>query len=55
MTSKPWDLTPCVNICRLNDSKVCVGCKRTVEQIRDWRKYSDAEKRRIMRQLEEKQ
>lgn len=27
--------SPCVGICRLNDKGICLGCFRTIEQIKD--------------------
>jgi predicted Fe-S protein YdhL (DUF1289 family) len=27
-------LTPCIGICKLEDN-VCIGCKRTIEQIKE--------------------
>lgn len=43
--------TPCVGTCRLNDSGVCVGCGRTIEQIAAWREMDEVERQRIMRML----
>jgi len=44
-------LTPCVSQCKLNDKNICKGCGRTLEQVRDWRIYSDTKKRQIIREL----
>jgi len=27
-------ISPCIGICKLNDKKVCIGCHRTIEQIK---------------------
>jgi hypothetical protein len=43
--------SPCVNICRLDDSGVCVGCFRTAGEIASWLSYSDAERREIIEAL----
>lgn len=43
-------LTPCVGICKLEDD-VCVGCKRTKQQITDWRVYDDDKRMEIMKSL----
>ena len=43
--------SPCNNVCRAKDG-VCVGCKRTVEEIKHWRGYSNAEKRAIIDRVE---
>jgi predicted Fe-S protein YdhL (DUF1289 family) len=28
-------MTSCVGICKLNEEKVCVGCFRTIEEIKE--------------------
>jgi len=33
--------TPCVRICVFNDDDYCVGCKRSMIEIRDWHRYSE--------------
>lgn len=44
--------SPCINICMLHpDSNLCIGCKRTVEEIGRWLSYSPEERRRIMDEL----
>jgi predicted Fe-S protein YdhL (DUF1289 family) len=44
--------SPCINVCMLDQkSGLCMGCKRTVEEITRWAAYSDAERERIMREL----
>lgn len=48
-------LTPCVGMCRLNPKGYCVGCKRSLEQIRDWSRYDDKEKERVIRELAQKE
>ena len=48
-------LTPCVSKCSTSTGdKICRGCGRTVEQIRDWHSYSDDKKRTIMAELVKK-
>lgn len=54
MTAKPLRAirSPCVNVCMLHpESDLCIGCKRTVEEIGRWTSYSDAERQRIMDEL----
>ena len=31
-----YPASPCNNICTLNDHNVCVGCKRTLDEIVAW-------------------
>jgi predicted Fe-S protein YdhL (DUF1289 family) len=45
-------LSPCINVCTLDQkSGLCMGCKRTVEEITRWTFYSDDERATIMRSL----
>jgi len=39
--------SPCISLCRLDEQKVCVGCFRHVEDIREWRSADD-ERRRVI-------
>jgi predicted Fe-S protein YdhL (DUF1289 family) len=44
--------TPCVNVCLLDDETgLCVGCGRTIQEIAGWAALSDAERRAIMATL----
>jgi predicted Fe-S protein YdhL (DUF1289 family) len=42
---------PCVNICLLDDSGLCVGCGRTIEEIARWATMGEGERRAIMATL----
>lgn len=44
-------LTPCVNVCRLDAAGLCVGCRRTVDEIMRWRDMSDTERLHLMREV----
>ncbi|OOE79669.1 hypothetical protein BZG25_08880 [Salinivibrio sp. ML198] len=43
-------LTPCIGHCRREDD-ICVGCKRTLDEIVRWGKMTDDERESIMAQL----
>jgi predicted Fe-S protein YdhL (DUF1289 family) len=43
--------TPCVQICSLNESNVCLGCGRTVEEITYWYGMTNDERSRVMAKL----
>ena len=43
--------SPCVQICKLIDS-VCVGCFRTTEEIAMWSKYTDKERKEVIKKIE---
>ncbi|MFK0312158.1 DUF1289 domain-containing protein [Pseudomonas sp. NPDC090233] len=44
--------SPCINVCRLNEQRVCTGCQRHVEHIREWRSADDERRRQICREAE---
>ena len=43
----PPIVSPCQNVCKIEDNK-CIGCYRTLEQISNWTKMSDEERKKIM-------
>jgi uncharacterized protein len=43
--------SPCVDICRLDAQGLCVGCRRTIEEITEWSRASEARRREILREL----
>jgi predicted Fe-S protein YdhL (DUF1289 family) len=44
--------SPCVDICRLDAQGLCVGCRRTIDEIVEWPRASEARRREILRGLE---
>ncbi|HEV7358475.1 MAG TPA: DUF1289 domain-containing protein [Steroidobacteraceae bacterium] len=44
--------SPCVDICRLDAQGLCVGCRRTLGEIAEWSRASDARRLEILRALE---
>jgi len=45
-------ISPCVQLCVVDkETNKCKGCNRTLEQIRDWSKYSDEQRMDIMKEL----
>jgi len=43
--------SPCVHRCRLNDQKVCIACKRTVDEIVNWYTMDVREKTLVFNRL----
>jgi uncharacterized protein len=43
--------SPCVNICRLDAQGLCVGCRRTIDEIIEWPRASEARRREILGKL----
>ncbi|WP_044619152.1 DUF1289 domain-containing protein [Gynuella sunshinyii] len=47
--------SPCVRNCCLDDSEVCLGCGRTLQEIKDWWNCSNSDKRLIIRRAQTRQ
>lgn len=43
--------SPCIKMCRLDDKGFCISCGRTLEQIINWRHYSQEQKLNIVNDL----
>ncbi|MHB8722067.1 MAG: DUF1289 domain-containing protein [Steroidobacteraceae bacterium] len=43
--------SPCVDICRLDARGLCIGCRRTIEEIMEWPSASAARRRQILGDL----
>jgi predicted Fe-S protein YdhL (DUF1289 family) len=47
--------SPCLGICLMDPrTRMCRGCLRTIEEIAGWYTAGNAEKRAILRRLEER-
>lgn len=44
--------SPCMNICVLDASRVCVGCRRTLDEIARWGRMSAAEQWAVIARLD---
>ena len=45
----PTDVaSPCISVCRMDPrTQLCEGCARTIDEIANWSRYSDADKRAV--------
>jgi predicted Fe-S protein YdhL (DUF1289 family) len=43
--------SPCVRVCKLDQHNICLGCKRTLEEIARWQQYTEQEKQEVLQQL----
>ena len=44
--------TPCIKICQMEPRLgLCLGCKRTLDEIARWGAMSDAERERVLAEL----
>jgi len=51
LTDPSPPLTPCIGICRMDESGLCIGCRRTLDEIARWSTMSDAERFRFMLEI----
>ena len=47
----PYPPSPCVNVCTLDDDGVCLGCRRTLDEIMRWTRMSPEEQRAVIDSL----
>lgn len=53
-TPRHFDQTvpsPCVGICTLDDNELCIGCLRTVDEIREWMILGRQQKLEVLAQI----
>jgi hypothetical protein len=43
--------SPCVDICQLDAQGLCLGCRRTINEIAEWSRASDARRLEILNAL----
>ena len=46
--------SPCIDKCKYDENKVCVGCHRTMIEIVNWPEFSDEKKLEIIDRVESK-
>jgi len=45
-------VTPCVQLCAVDkETSKCKGCGRTLDQIRNWSRYTDEQRMEVMKEL----
>jgi uncharacterized protein len=44
-------LSPCIDICRLDAQGLCIGCRRTIAEISEWSRATEARRREILNDL----
>ncbi|MDP3609947.1 MAG: DUF1289 domain-containing protein [Methylophilus sp.] len=48
--------SPCIGVCSMDDlSGLCMGCFRTIEEIRNWWDMDDTSKQAILAQASERE
>lgn len=46
--------SPCVSVCALDESDVCTGCQRSVDEIRRWRGMNNTERLAVLQRCHER-
>ncbi len=44
--------SPCIALCKLTEDDTCAGCKRTIDEIVNWRTYTDIEKKAVFARIQ---
>jgi len=45
--------SPCIAVCQMDaDNRYCIGCRRSVDEIRDWMIMTAAEKQAVLAKLD---
>ncbi|MCK4707971.1 MAG: DUF1289 domain-containing protein [Gammaproteobacteria bacterium] len=47
--------SPCIRDCCLDDNDICMGCNRTLDEIKDWLSLNDTQKLTILINCKERQ
>jgi len=50
--SNPATTSPCVSQCCLDDKDICLGCFRSLEEIKAWHQASEAVRSQIVAQAQ---
>jgi tRNA(adenine34) deaminase len=46
--------SPCVSVCALDSDDICVGCYRSVDEIRDWSEYDNSQKKQVISKAQQR-
>tara|TARA_B100000035_G_scaffold294881_1_gene285506 strand:- start:2380 stop:2541 length:162 start_codon:yes stop_codon:yes gene_type:complete len=47
--------SPCIGLCELKKtSQICKGCFRTIDEITNWKMFSEVKKKEILKLLEKR-
>ena len=53
MPKSPYPTTPCVAVCQIDPkSGFCLGCYRTLKEIAQWGKFSEAHREKLLPELD---
>lgn len=46
--------SPCIRNCCLDESDICLGCCRSLDEIKKWQASSDVEKKAILKRAKQR-
>jgi predicted Fe-S protein YdhL (DUF1289 family) len=47
--------SPCINICKINnDSGLCIGCYRNVDEVSNWIHFTDKQKKIVISKIQKR-
>ena len=46
--------SPCVRLCTLDDADICIGCFRSLDEIKDWSRLDNPGRRAILSAAEQR-
>ena len=46
--------SPCIRVCCLDDADICLGCGRSLEEIKNWSLSSESEQQQIASNAEQR-
>ena len=44
-------MSPCIQVCVLNDDQLCIGCRRRIDEIVGWPRMNRAQKLAVLSEL----
>lgn len=45
--------SPCIKVCKLQHD-ICIGCFRTINEIKHWRKMTQSEKQKVLDNIKQR-
>lgn len=48
-------ISPCIGVCCMNDDGYCVGCYRTINEIREWVEMGHTQRKALLRALNDRE
>jgi predicted Fe-S protein YdhL (DUF1289 family) len=51
MTASETVRSPCVDVCALDESDLCIGCHRTGDEISRWGQMTNDERKDVLRKI----